>query len=187
MDSGVRNSCEASATNRRIRTSDAARAANAASICASIPLSERARRPTSVVAGSAGTRWAKSPAANASAVTSTSRSGRSARLTAPYPATPPTVTIPSPLSRSRRLIWEIRLLDLGERERDGDRSGEAVPRARGVEDHAPRGAVVGVPDGERLGSAVEDLLEREVRDRRAAVRGGGVVLDVREGGPDRDV
>jgi hypothetical protein len=43
--SGVRSSCDASATNRRSRCSDLSRARNADSVCASIALSDRPSRP----------------------------------------------------------------------------------------------------------------------------------------------
>ncbi len=54
--SGVRSSWLASATNRRIRSSDAVRAANACSIWPSMTFSAPDSRPTSVVGGSGGTR-----------------------------------------------------------------------------------------------------------------------------------
>ena len=66
--SGVRSSCEASATNRRRRASDAVRSANASSICASIAFSARPRRPTSVCSSAGSTRRERSPAAIAPAV-----------------------------------------------------------------------------------------------------------------------
>ena len=89
---------EASATNRRMRASDAVRAPNACSICASIPLSAAPSRPTSVCSGAAGTRWDRSPSAIAAAVVSISRSGRSDRRTAHAPAAAPSSTMPRPLS-----------------------------------------------------------------------------------------
>ena len=81
VTSGVRSSCEASATKRRIRRSEAVRAANAASMCASMALSEADSRPTSVVGFSISTRRDRSPAAMAAAVFSTLESGRKERDT----------------------------------------------------------------------------------------------------------
>ena len=66
---GVRSSCEASARNRRSRSSDALRSANATSICASIAFSATPSCPTSVRSSSWGTRRVRSPAAIAPAVT----------------------------------------------------------------------------------------------------------------------
>ncbi len=83
--SGVRSSCEASATNRRIRASEAVRTPNACSICVSIPFSAALRRPTSVCSDACGTRCDRSPAAMAAAVTSISRRGRNDRRTAQVP------------------------------------------------------------------------------------------------------
>src|SRR5260370_447796 len=81
--SGVRSSWLASATNCRIRSSDlraassdAARASKAVSIWASMLLSDRPSRPTSVRGSRSGTRRVRSPAAMAPAVTSISVSGR---------------------------------------------------------------------------------------------------------------
>ena len=81
VTSGVRSSCEASAANRRIRSSEAIRAANAASMWASMAFSDRPRRPTSVVGFSTATRRDRSPAAMAAAVFSTLASGRKDRVT----------------------------------------------------------------------------------------------------------
>ena len=79
VTSGVRSSCEASAAKRRIRASDAIRAAKAVSMCASMALSELPSRPTSVLGFSISTRRDRSPAAIAAAVFSTRASGRKDR------------------------------------------------------------------------------------------------------------
>src|SRR6266511_1394455 len=93
--SGVRSSWLASATKRRIRSSDrlavaseAARARNAASIWASVLLNARPSRPTSVRGSRSGTRRARSPAAMAPAVCSISARGRrlARTIAAPRPA-----------------------------------------------------------------------------------------------------
>ncbi len=81
--SGVRSSWLASATNRRIRaseeradSSESRRSSNAVSIWPSITFNAWARPPTSVRGSASGTRRVRSPAAMASAVCSTSTSGR---------------------------------------------------------------------------------------------------------------
>ena len=112
--SGVRNSCEASATNCRIRPSDArnscsvaSRWANAFSIRPSMTLSARASRPTSVRASSPGTRSASSPRAIASAVPSIARKGRKLNLTSHQPikraatSAAPVTASSTPTRRSR--------------------------------------------------------------------------------------
>ncbi|CPU64240.1 Uncharacterised protein [Mycobacteroides abscessus] len=78
----MRSSWLASETKRRIRSSDASWTANASSIWVSIALSDAASEPTSVVGGAGRTRRDRSPAAMSAAVSSISRSGRSARWTA---------------------------------------------------------------------------------------------------------
>ena len=100
----MRSSWEASATNRRIRASDAVRASNARSIWVSIPLSATPSRPTSVPSGACGTRCDRSPAAMAAAVPSISRSGRIDRRTAQPPARPPTRTMARPDSSRAEAI-----------------------------------------------------------------------------------
>ena len=84
----MRSSCDASPTNRRIRSSElracrseARRSANASSIRPSITLKECDSEPTSVRGSLSGTRCVRSPPAIASAVRSTSTSGRSDRCT----------------------------------------------------------------------------------------------------------
>ncbi len=79
VTSGVRSSCEASAAKRRIRSSDAIRAAKAVSMWASMALRELPSRPTSVLGFSISTRRDRSPAAIAAAVFSTRASGRKDR------------------------------------------------------------------------------------------------------------
>ena len=66
--SGVRSSCDASATNRRRRSSERRRCSKAASIRASIVLRAIPSRPTSVRSSAGSTRRVRSPAAMASAV-----------------------------------------------------------------------------------------------------------------------
>ena len=92
--SGVRSSWLASATNRRMRSSerrarasDAARAPKARSICSSMALSARLSRPISVLGWWSGTRRARSPRPMAAAVSSISVSGRRAVRTIEYPTT----------------------------------------------------------------------------------------------------
>ena len=75
--SGVRSSWEASATNLRNLFSLATRTSNDSSIRVSIVLSEVVSRPTSVSGFAAGRRAERSPAAIASAVSSTFSSGLS--------------------------------------------------------------------------------------------------------------
>ena len=79
--SGVRSSCEASATNWRRRSSEADFSANAPSIWASISFRAEPSRPTSVPGRPSGTRRVRSPEAMASAVPAIWRSGRSPRRT----------------------------------------------------------------------------------------------------------
>ncbi|MBB3725813.1 hypothetical protein FHR33_001673 [Nonomuraea dietziae] len=86
--SGVRSSCEASATNLRISSAErpavsaaASRSLTALSIWASIPLSARPSLPTSVRRCSCGTRLDRSPPAIATAVASISPRGRRLRRT----------------------------------------------------------------------------------------------------------
>ena len=76
VTSGVRSSCEASWTKRRIFCSDLVRAANAVSMWASMAFRDRDRRPTSVDGLPTSTRRDRSPAAMAAAVFSTWLSGR---------------------------------------------------------------------------------------------------------------
>jgi hypothetical protein len=119
--SGVRSSCEASAMNWRIRSSecrarlsDAACAVNAASIWPSIAFSDRDRWPTSVrgswYPGSySGTRRARSPWAIAAAVSSISRSGRRLARTIAAPTTASRISTPAPTSSSASTSREIAL------------------------------------------------------------------------------
>ena len=79
----MRSSWLASATKRRIRSSDprawvsdSCCARNALSMRESIRLSAVVNRPTSVRSSPSGTRWDRSPSAMARAVRSTSASGR---------------------------------------------------------------------------------------------------------------
>ena len=72
----MRNSCEASATNRLKRPSDSVRAAKDSSILESIAFKEVTKRPTSVLGLASGKRADKSPEAIFSAVFSTSSKGR---------------------------------------------------------------------------------------------------------------
>src|SRR5439155_301021 len=67
--SGVRSSWDASARNRRSRSSDAVRSAKACSIWASIALSATPNWPTSVLGSCWGTLLVRSPSAIAPAVT----------------------------------------------------------------------------------------------------------------------
>src|SRR5207248_1909606 len=76
--SGVRNSCDASATNLRSRRSDA-------SIRSSIELRTSPRRPTSVYGSARSTRCDRSPPAIWSAVCSIAVSGRKPRRTIQRP------------------------------------------------------------------------------------------------------
>jgi hypothetical protein len=73
---GVRSSCDASATKRRRRASLAARSANAPSMVVSITLSASPSSRASVPSASAGTRCERSPAAIAPAVLVMRLSGR---------------------------------------------------------------------------------------------------------------
>ena len=82
MASGVRSSCEASATNWRIRSSLASRTANDDSMRVSMTLRLREREVTSSSAWRTGMRWVRSPVAMAEAVSSIRDSGRKARRTA---------------------------------------------------------------------------------------------------------
>ena len=98
MASGVRSSCEASATKSRIRRSDPCRTANECSIWASIRLSESASEPTSSFVPRGGIRRVRSPAAMAAAVSSIRVSGRKARRTANHPSTPTRTRVVSPMT-----------------------------------------------------------------------------------------
>ena len=75
--SGVRSSCDASDTNRRNRSSERCRSANASSRRSSIVLIDPPSRPTSVRSVASGTRRPISPDAIAAAVCSIRPSGRS--------------------------------------------------------------------------------------------------------------
>ena len=78
----MRSSCEASARNRRSRSSPARCSANARSSRASISLKAMPSRPTSVRSSVSSTRWDMSPAAISRAVSSIRASGRSPARTA---------------------------------------------------------------------------------------------------------
>ena len=86
--SGVRNSCDASATNWRRRSSEADFSENASSIWVNISFRATPRRPTSVSGLPSGTRRARSPDAMASAVPAIWRSGRRPRRTTTKASTP---------------------------------------------------------------------------------------------------
>ncbi len=79
--SGVRNSWEASAKNRRSLFSDAALAPNASSIFSIIVLNAMPSWPTSEPGVTRETRWVRSPSAMAPAVTAISSRGRISRRT----------------------------------------------------------------------------------------------------------
>ena len=98
--SGVRSSCEASATKLRIRSSDSARAAKADSIWSSIPFSAAESRPTSVLVGSSGIRWESSPAAISSVPRSIRRSGSSPARTAKAPSAAISSSTAVPITRN---------------------------------------------------------------------------------------
>ena len=105
--SGVRSSWLASAANCRIRlsdrravASDSAWALNAASMWASMMLSDRPRLPTSVRGSRSGTRRLRSPAAIAPAVCSISASGRMLVRTTATPMMARTSTTTPPTIRS---------------------------------------------------------------------------------------
>ena len=112
---GVRSSCDASATNRRSRCSEsrsrrseASRALKADSMRVSITFRVRARRPTSVVSFSPGTRSVRLPAAMDSAVRSMSRSGRSPIRTSHRPPSRATTTAaPVTISSTRSRWWRV--------------------------------------------------------------------------------
>jgi hypothetical protein len=103
--SGVRSSCDASATKRRSRASDARRSSNAASIWASIAFNDVPSFPISVRSSAGSTRRERSPAAIAPAVSPMSSSGRRPSRTSQSASSParsatPTVTSASiPSSR----------------------------------------------------------------------------------------
>ena len=75
----MRSSCEASATKRRSRASEAAVALKAAWIWVSMVFSAIPSRPTSVLGSARSTRRERSPAAIAAAVASIAVSGRRPR------------------------------------------------------------------------------------------------------------
>ena len=112
--SGVRSSCEASATNWRIRSSDRRAAASERlraskddSIWASMVFSDRPSRPTSVCGSRSGTRRDRSPAAMASAVCSMSLSGRRLLRTIAMPTTASARMMARLTSASIRDSWPI--------------------------------------------------------------------------------
>src|ERR687897_247991 len=78
--SGVRSSCEASATNRRIRCSDAVRAARASAMRSSMRLRARPSRPTSLAGPATWIRSAMLPAAMAWPVSTIRSFGPSPRM-----------------------------------------------------------------------------------------------------------
>ena len=97
--SGVRSSWLASATKRRIRASDSARAAKADSIRASMTLSAVDSRPASVRGEACGIRCDSGrPAAISVAVASIRCSGRSPARIANQPATPSRAVTTAPIS-----------------------------------------------------------------------------------------
>ena len=85
-DSGVRSSCDASATKRRSLRSDASCARNDDSIRPSIAFSARPRRPTSVRSSARSTLRERSPAAIAEAVSPIASSGRRPSRTSQRPS-----------------------------------------------------------------------------------------------------
>ena len=107
--SGVRSSCDASATNWRIRSSLASRTANDDSMRVSMTLRLRERDVTSSSAWRTGMRWVRSPPAMAEAVSSIRDSGRKARRTAYVASTRETMRASVPMTpvvtRSRVTVW----------------------------------------------------------------------------------
>ncbi len=118
--SGVRSSCEASAMNRRITSSErlaavadaradsaaSSRSRAATSIWASMALSERPSLPTSVVPAQSGTRRDRSPPAMSFAVRAISPSGRRLLRTSQKQANPSTTSVPPPAAATIRTSWE---------------------------------------------------------------------------------
>ncbi len=154
---GVRNSCDASATNRRRRSSDARRSSNAASMWVSIALSASPRRPTSVRSSAGETRWLRSPAAIDPAVSpmplsgfSPSRTNHSARAAVVARTAIPTATS---MRSSRRNVACTSV------EWDGDQEGAAVGQGRR-----------------------HDPVERERRHRPDVVKVTGAVASLLEAG-----
>ena len=102
---GVRSSCEASATNCRSRASDADRSSNASSMRVSIVLSASPSSPASVPSCPTGTRCERSPAAIAVAVAVICFTGRTPRrithqVTSPRrPSTSPVMITSTQMSR----------------------------------------------------------------------------------------
>ena len=105
----MRSSCEASATNWRIRSSLASRTANDDSMRVSITLRLREREVTSSSAWRTGMRWVRSPVAIAAAVSSIRDNGRKARRTAYQASTsePMSARVPiTPVITSSRVtVW----------------------------------------------------------------------------------
>ena len=105
---GVRSSCEASATNWRIRSSEASLTAKDCSIWASIALSERDRLVTSSLAVGSGMRRVRSPAAMAAAVSSIWESGRKARRTPYHPKMAQLALTPRPIRvETVNICWTV--------------------------------------------------------------------------------
>ena len=140
----MRSSCEASATNWRIRSSLASRTANDDSIRASITLRLREREVTSSSAWRTGMRWVRSPAAMAAAVSSIRDSGRKARRTAYQASTRDTMSASVPMTpvvtSSRVTVWFTVLkrdADGEGRVRPADPAGDEAPASAGRTRRAP--------------------------------------------------
>ena len=167
---GVRSSCDASATNCRSCSSDAARRENASSMWRSIMLSDEPSRPTSVRLSS-GTRRLRSPPAMLDAVVSMSRSGRRPMRTSQSPSAD---RRQQRGTRHHELDHDQlvqRAVDLVERERDQE---VATVRQLLRPDPEPRTAVL------RIHGEIADVVRfaeprevvREARDRRGVVTAG---------------
>ncbi len=161
----MRSSCEASARNRRRRSSLASRCANACSRRSSIAFSASPSRPTSVRVVAGLTRRESSPAAISPAVTSMRSSGRRPRRTTKKAVTAEReqhADDHEPLDEQQPVE---RLLDFAQRHRD-DRD---PPRPPGRDRRRRDSAAPMEPTEPTVNGLPTGTLRRELRRRGAAL------------------
>ena len=167
--SGVRSSCPASATKRRSRLSDARRSSKARSICASIAFSDALRRPTSVPGSPTSTRWERSPAAIAAAVSSMRRSGRSSTRTSAHASAAGDDDHDQPDQELEPVEPVKRRADARRRDRDDEPSRRDLPRPA-------------EPGGPRTGRRTAGTMNHRGRRQRPQPVSGGRGVSERRGG-----
>ena len=138
--SGVRSSCDASATNRRSRSSDAVRSAKACSIWPSIALSATPSRPTSVVSSAGSTRLRQVAGRDrARGLACICSSGRRPSLITSHASTAERSEHARRRRSARRTSrWLQRVVDVVERDRDDQQRAELADRRRPTRTAATR-------------------------------------------------